>query len=65
VGDGLRVDGHGSLVERVVRKLEADGRLFKRYPRELLNLEFNGPLAPLWECGHVALAELWEACSRI
>lgn len=60
----LRAEGQGSPAQRVSRKLVAEGSLYVGYPPVLLRLQLDGVLAPLWEPGHVALGEVWEAFAR-
>ncbi len=64
VWETTRADGQGSLVERASHKLVHTGGLYVDYPPVLLRLQLDGPLAPLWEAGHVTVNQLWEAYSR-
>jgi hypothetical protein len=60
----LKADGQGSLGVRVSRKLVSEGSLYLGYPPVLLRLQLDGVLSPLWERGHVAVAELWDTLAR-
>jgi hypothetical protein len=62
--DAIKVDGEGSLAERASRKLINGGGLYVSYPPVLLRLQLDGPLAALWEHGHVTVNEVWEAYAK-
>lgn len=59
-----KADGTGGLAARAAEKLRFNGLLYQRYPHELLHAQLTGPLAPLWEKGHVSVDEVWSAYSR-
>jgi len=60
----LNVDGPGTLAGRASDKLKFGGGLYLDYPRSLLLLRLNGPLAPLWESGAVSVETLWDVYAR-
>ena len=63
--DPVRVEGQGSLAARTARRLIDKGHLNVVYAPSLLRtLVLGGPLASLWESGHVSVGELWEALAR-
>lgn len=62
--DATRAEGQGSLADRVVTRLVHAGALYADYPPQLLRLELDGPLAPMWEGGDVSVADLWDAHAR-
>ena len=63
--DPVRIEGQGTLAARTARRLIDKGHLNVVYAPSLLRtLVLGGPLASLWESGHVALGELWEALAR-
>jgi hypothetical protein len=62
--DAIKVDGEGSLAERASRKLINGGGLYVSYPPVLLRLQLDGPLAALWEGGHVSVNEVWDAYAK-
>ncbi len=62
--DATRVDGQGGLTERTGQKLVNGGGLYVSYPPVLLRMQLDGPLAPLWESGHVTVNEVWDAYAR-
>ncbi len=65
VFDPVRIEGPGTLAARTARRLIDKGHLNIVYAPSLLRtLVLGGPLAPLWESGHVAVGELWEALAR-
>lgn len=64
VWETTQADGQGGLVERASHKLVHTGGLYANYPPVLLPLKLDGPLAPLWEAGHVTVNQLWEASTR-
>jgi hypothetical protein len=64
VWDEVKADGQGGLAERAGRKLVQSGGLYTSYPPVLLRLHLDGPLAPLWEAGSVAVNEVWAAYAR-
>lgn len=59
-----KADGTGGLAERAATKLKFNGLLYERYPHELLHAQLTGPLAPMWDQGHVSVDEVWSAYSR-
>lgn len=56
----VRLDSQGSVAQRVSRKLISEGSLAVQYPPQMLRSKLNGPLEPLWEDGHISIADLWE-----
>ncbi|HEX7097504.1 MAG TPA: DUF499 domain-containing protein, partial [Acidimicrobiales bacterium] len=64
--DVVKADGQGGLAARASRKLVNAGSLAVTYPAELLRgaLSESGPLAALWEDGHVDVNTLWDAFAR-
>ena len=65
VFDPVRIEGQGALAARTARRLIDKGHLNVLYAPSLLRtLVLGGPLASLWENGHVAVGELWEALTR-
>ena len=62
--DTTHAEGQGSLADRVVTRLVHTGALYADYPPQLLRLELDGPLAPMWEGGDVSVADLWDAHAR-
>jgi len=63
--DAVRIDGQGDLAARTARRLIDKGHLNLVYAPSLLRtLVLGGPLASLWEKGHVSVEELWEALAR-
>ena len=65
VFDPVRIEGQGTLAARTARRLVEKGHLNVVYAPSLLRtLVLGGPLASLWENGHVAVGELWEALAR-
>ncbi len=65
VFDPVRIEGQGTLAARTARRLIDKGHLNVVYAPSLLRtLVLGGPLASLWESGHVAVGELWEALAR-
>jgi|SRR5579862_898013 len=61
----VRVEGQGDLAARTSRRFVDKGHLSLVYAPSLLRrLVLDGPLAPLWEKGHVAIGEVWEALAR-
>jgi len=63
--DPVRIEGQGTLAARTARRLIDKGHLNVAYAPSLLRtLVLGGPLASLWESGHVAVGELWEALAR-
>ena len=65
VFDPVRVEGQGTLAARTARRLVDKGHLNVVYAPSLLRtLVLGGPLSSLWEQGHVAVGELWEALAR-
>ncbi len=65
VFDPIKIEGQGTLAERTARRLIDKGHINVDYAPSLLRtLVLNGPLASLWESGHVAVGELWDALAR-
>jgi predicted AAA+ superfamily ATPase len=65
VFDPVRIEGQGTLAARTARRLIDKGHLNVVYAPSLLRtLVLGGPLDSLWESGHVAVGELWEALAR-
>ncbi|HLI14875.1 MAG TPA: Swt1 family HEPN domain-containing protein [Acidimicrobiales bacterium] len=65
VFDPVRIEGQGTLAARTARRLIDKGHLNVVYAPSLLRtLVLGGPLASLWESGHVSVGELWEALAR-
>ncbi len=65
VFDPVRVEGQGTLAARTARRLVDKGHLNVVYAPSLLRtLVLGGPLASLWETGHVTVSDLWEALAR-
>ncbi len=65
VFDPVRIEGQGTLAARTARRLIDKGHLAIVYAPSLLRtLVLDGPLAPVWEQGHVSVGELWEALAR-
>jgi predicted AAA+ superfamily ATPase len=63
--EAVRVEGAGSLYERVGRRLLDKGLLATTYAPSLLRgLVLDGPLSSLWAAGHTSAGDLWEALSR-
>ena len=61
-----RMKAEGSqegLADRVSVKLRQNGMLATTYGARNVRMDLDGPLASLWESGHVTFAELW-ACYR-
>jgi len=48
------------LAERVSNQLINDGTLAIEHAPQLIRMQLDGPLSPLWEKGHVAVGELWK-----
>src|SRR5262249_14618963 len=59
-----KADGPGGLASRAAEKLRFNGLLYMRYPPELLRSQLSGPLAPMWDDGHVTIDDVWSAYSR-
>lgn len=60
-----KVEGQAtSLAERVARRLRNDGELATEQAGANIRRELNGKAAPLWEPGHVSLAELWATYAQ-
>lgn len=62
--EALKSDGPGTLAGRASDKLRFGGELYLDYPRDLLRLKLQGPLASLWEDGAVTVEALWDAYAR-
>jgi hypothetical protein len=63
--DPVRIEGQGTLAARTARRLIDKGHLNVVYAPSLLRtLVLGGPLAPLWESGHVSVGQLWETLAR-
>lgn len=63
--EAVRIDGQGDLAARTARRLIDKGYLNLVYAPSLLRtLVLDGPLASMWEKGHVSVEELWEALAR-
>jgi predicted AAA+ superfamily ATPase len=63
--DTVRIDGQGDLAARTARRLIDKGHLNLLYAPSLLRtIVLGGPLASLWEEGHVSVEELWESLAR-
>jgi predicted AAA+ superfamily ATPase len=63
--DPVRIEGQGTLAARTARRLIDKAHLNVVYAPSLLRtLVLDGPLASLWESGHVSVGELWEALAR-
>ena len=63
--EAVRIEGQGDLAARTSRRLIDKGHLNLIYAPSLLRtLVLNGPLASLWEKGHISVEELWESAAR-
>jgi hypothetical protein len=63
--DPQRVEGQGDLAARTSQRLIDKGYISLAYAPSLLrSLVLEGPLASLWENGHISVGELWEALAR-
>lgn len=60
----FRVDGQGGLAPRASQRLVTEALLYVDFPPVLLRRQLDGPLATLWEEGHVSLRELWDTFAR-
>ena len=54
----VKVEGHGTLAERVTRKAERDNAVITVYGASNLRLELDR--IPLWRGEHVSVAQVWE-----
>ncbi|MGH3118805.1 MAG: AAA+ family ATPase, partial [Gaiellales bacterium] len=62
--EATKIEGQGGLAARTSRKLVAEGALYEQFAPALLRMQLSGPLARLWEPGHVSATALWDAFSR-
>jgi predicted AAA+ superfamily ATPase len=62
--DELKVEGQGSLAERTSRRLVSEGVLYAQFPPTLLRRALEGPLASMWQDGHVRAGAVWDAFAR-
>jgi hypothetical protein len=62
--DAVKVDGQAPLAVRVSRKLGNEGMLQTQFAPVLLRMQLDGPLARLWEDGHVRVADVWDCFAK-
>jgi predicted AAA+ superfamily ATPase len=62
--DELRCDGAEGLAERVSRKLVTNDQLRVVTNPASIRSALDGPLAALWDDGHVSVGKLWETYAR-
>ncbi|HMQ26440.1 MAG TPA: hypothetical protein PKA98_10670, partial [Acidimicrobiales bacterium] len=60
----VHLDAQGTVAQRASRKLISEGALAVQFPAQVLRSKLDRELAPLWENGHVALRDLWQAFAK-
>lgn len=60
----VSVEGADGLAARAGRKLVATAQVNERFNPEQVRMQLDGPLAPLWDQGHVEASRLWDTFSR-
>jgi hypothetical protein len=59
---GVKVDGQGTMAERVTRKAERDNAVITVYGASNLRLELDR--IPLWRGDHVSVSQVWDDFAR-
>lgn len=60
----VHLDAQGTVAQRASRKLISEGALAVQFPAQVLRSKLDRELATLWEDGHVALRDLWQAFAK-